>query len=188
MNGTHSYPEWFQASAQTAWAAQARQRLSSVHASIAGPQEPSAEAARRWLLQQGYRPFLNEVALRSLVFAAPGVNRSAEAAAKAVDWVAEGSGGALLLIEAKSALDSAAIGQCMDGRDKFTATLDALRMLARIGGRQAPAAAGLAITAKTIAISGHSSWSVAAGGGPLLRGGAPQLVGGSPVRVVIVPF
>lgn len=187
MNGTHAYPEWFQASARAAWAAQARQRLSSVHRSRTGLQEPSAEAARSWLMRQGCRPFLNEVALRSLVFAAPGVNRSGEAA-KAVDWVAEAAGGALFLLEAKSALDSAAIGQCMDGRDKFTATLEAPATLARIGGRAMPATAGLVITARSVAISGHSSWRVAEDGGPLLRGGAPQLVAGAPVRVVILSF
>jgi hypothetical protein len=105
-----------------------------------------------------------------------------------VDLVAEGRAGGLFLVEAKSQLDSAAIGQCMDGRDKFTATLEALRALALKGAHSLPRTAGLALTARAIAISGHSSWSVAAGGGPLLQGGAPKLVGGSLVSVVIVQF
>jgi|tagenome__1003787_1003787.scaffolds.fasta_scaffold19051473_1 hypothetical protein len=183
----HSYPEWFQAAVQNAWGPQAKQRLSGVVSSITGVQEASAEAARRWLLQQGHRPFLNEVALRSIVFGAPGLNRGTEAS-KAVDWVAESMGGELLLVEAKSTLDSSAVGQCMDGRDKFMATLEALRALALKGGRPLPRTKGLAITAKIISISGHSSWSVAEGGGPLLQHGAMKLVNGSPVSVVVVQF
>lgn len=188
MSGTDPYPRWFESSARKVWDKQAGQRLSSVRSSISGPQEPSAEAARHWLQRQGCQPFLNEVALRSLVFAAPPINRAAEGISKAVDWVAETTRGALFLVEAKSALDSAGIGHCMDGRDKFTATLEALRDLARFGGVQLPDIEGLVITARTVNISPHSSWSVAERGGHLFRSGAAALVGRSEVRVVIVRF
>ena len=187
MSSAQFYPVWFHNAAVRAWGPQATTRLSGGKSSTQQPQEPSAEAARHWLRQTGHNPFLNEIALRSIVFANSAVNRLAEAS-KAVDWVATTTAGTLVLVEAKSTLDSAGVGSCLDGRNKFSVTIDALRAFAQHGQQQMPRLHSLHITAKAIEISGRSSWSVPDGGGPLQRNGAPTVIEGIPVHVRIVPF
>ena len=176
------FPPAFLAAAVGIWTDRAPEELAAIYSSYrTAGHEPSERAADRWLRAEGFSPFLHDRAIQDRIYPAVRFGDG-----KTVDRVADGMGGALALVEAKSRLTSDDLKRsCMSG-GKFERTLAALTAFYRHGGQVRPVLSRAAVVANRFDVSGRSRFSVA--GGRVYFEGAPLTVEGRPVEVVILKF
>jgi hypothetical protein len=174
------YPVGYLKAARFVWAERARSSLAGGRSAVQLTSERSVVAAKQWLASRGVtKVFLTEPGLRNTF-------RAVGHSGKLVDLVAEGPSSRLILVEAKTILDSAGLRSVFHGVSKFESTIMALRSFYRKGQEFFPGVEELAITANEINISGRSRWAV--DGDALVKGEVEIVVGGLRVMVHKIPF
>ena len=175
------FPVGFLKAAKEVWAEKAEDFLSGIQSSVQLTRETSAVAAKGWLNSRGVKKvFLSEAGLKSTYYAV-GHN------GKLVDLVAEGSSGQLILVEAKSILDSTQLRASFKSPSKFETSITALKKFYEKGCVTFPGVENLVITAREVYISGQSSWSIREDG-VLLKYKIAIAIWGLPVIVQKIPF
>lgn len=148
------FPSKFLKAATVVWDERAKSFLNGIKAAVDSNKEESVVAARAWLASQSpARLFLEERGLKA-VYNAVGHT------GKVVDLVLESLSKRLILVEAKSFLDSGQLRRSFQGRSKFENSLGALKRFYEKGGEHFPGVEKLMITASAIHISGRSTWSI----------------------------
>lgn len=178
-----TFPTSFLRASKLVWGVRAREIVIGMESTLRLKSEASVAASKAWLAlhKQRQQVFLTEAGLKMIC-------RTVGMTGKLVDLVGQDLAGSLLLVEAKSILDSAKLTSAFEGVGKFENSIEALRKFYEKGGEIFPTVSQLIVTARIIRISTRSEWFVDRKNATLSKGGVPITVAGVTVIAHEVPF